>query len=265
MAPVKECGEYKIDEHSQRMLLELSRGEATTGELVAPGGFGEGEYQKVKYRMDEHLIPAGLVEEVPYSGRYEHNSTPRQFALTRAGREWLREQDELGFPATVEAAVEDAGEALEAAESAKSSVQNYRKKLNRINKRTKALKKRVDEIETVHKGLFGEDWVVDQHSEAIQDIEGELDELSREDDDKIESIEGDLNALKGDIEDRVNPALSELEALSEHWNDAHRDMESAKERVEALEAENEQLRARVEEIEQEMEGDKSLLSRILPF
>jgi uncharacterized protein YoxC len=157
MSPAFESKNYKIDEHSQRILLRLGdeRGEfgiadpnpydyLSTPVLVAATGFdGSGAAEKVKYRLEEHLIPAGLVEE---KERKKEQDT-RKFRLTMGGKDWLDNHEELGYAATLGEAIETAEKAAEDAQSAKESVQNYRSTVSELSDDVSNLESVVEELD----------------------------------------------------------------------------------------------------------------------
>lgn len=246
----------RIDEYSQRMLLEL-HGEASvgTGELVRAAGFEEGAYQKVKYRMEEHLIPAGLVRELPEESSRGPDRA-RRFTLTRDGSQWVSERfGDLGKPATVDEAVEDAGEALKAANSAKESVQKYRKRVHRWQKKVKAVEEDVEELQRVHRTAWGESWEVEQLHEKVDELSEGLEEIE------------ELEESVGEIEERVRVLEEEMRAVSEQHGELEKELTQLKRyfdsHQEEATRERRELEDRIWKVEQRQE--EGLLSRLWPF
>lgn len=137
----------RVDVPSQKILLRLNTEEwAFTGDLQDAAELAQNT--QVLYRMEEHLIPAGFVEEADRP-REDH---PRKFRLTTAGAEWLDQHKEtVARPASRVETQQMAHRAVEEAASAKESVQRYRKKVLRLKNRLEELeelKEKVPEIST---------------------------------------------------------------------------------------------------------------------
>lgn len=151
---------------------------------------------QVFYRVEEHLEPAGLVEEAARTGR-EGYVEPRRFRLTDEGKEWVTEQaSALAVPATREETQKKAGAAYEVAESARSSVQNYRKKVSRVKKRVEELDKAVAEIGNRQQGTEMHQVTVSRRS---SDNEEGLEELTE----RVEELERSI----GDLEDETSSMM----------------------------------------------------------
>lgn len=135
--------EVRVDTESKLILHEL-QGEDWVRGLDLRRAADLDENRQVFYRMENYLLPAGLVEE-----QARENSTEmRWFRLTREGRNWVdAHADELRLPTTREEIQEYAAEGYEAGTSAKESVQNYRKKVNRLKRRVERAEGTVEEVE----------------------------------------------------------------------------------------------------------------------
>lgn len=127
----------RVDKPSQKVLTRLNTNDwVHTGDLQDAAELSQNT--QVLYRMEKHLIPAGLVEEADRP----NTDYPRQFRLTKAGERFIREHSkEIAQPTDLLETQKMASEALNEASSAKQSVQDYRKKLYR-------LKQRIEEVET---------------------------------------------------------------------------------------------------------------------
>ena len=135
--------EVRIDTESKLILHEL-QGEDWVRGLDLRRAADLEENRQVFYRMENYLLPAGLVEEQAR----ESSGDMRWFRLTREGRNWVdAHADELRLPTTREEIQEYAAEGYEAGTSAKESVQNYRKKVNRLKRRVERAEGTVEEVE----------------------------------------------------------------------------------------------------------------------
>jgi len=256
MSPTLSYKSYRIDEHSQRMLLRLleADGAVGTGDLTQPSGFEEGAYNKVKYRIDTHLKPAGFVTELV--GRDESGRDgPRHFEITRVGERWVAEhQDQIGEVHSIAAAASEAAEALEAAESARDSVQSYRKKVSR-------LKGRVEDVE-----------------DDIGDLEGRMEDAKEE----RQSIKMIAKYARGKATsgERLEAVAERVAATEEQIAETDEELAELQSRVSALEEGMEKLRAEqnrmVEDINESFgkiekhldrlnEEDSGVLDRLSPF
>jgi chromosome segregation ATPase len=105
---------------------------------------GFDESRQVFYRMKNHLIPGGLVEEQ----ERENSTEMRMFRLTSHGAEWVEKRArELEMRTTREQIRNYALEGYEAGMSAKESVQDYWKKLHRLKRRVERAEEDIEEVE----------------------------------------------------------------------------------------------------------------------
>jgi uncharacterized protein (UPF0335 family) len=143
MAEILPEWEVRIDTESKLILHEL-QGEEWVRALKLRRAADLDENRQVFYRMENYLLPAGLVEEQAR----ESSDDLRRFRLTRQGRKWAEAHaDELRLPTTREEIQEYALEGYEAGTSAKESVQDYRKKLHRLKRRVERVEEDVEEVE----------------------------------------------------------------------------------------------------------------------
>jgi methyl-accepting chemotaxis protein len=150
MRQILYAGENRIDRPSQIILGALNTDEWMLGEPLRDAA-ELGQNQQVFYRMDNHLLPAGFVEEKPREDRPTGYQQARQFRLTERGADWVDEHTgEIARPATREETQQMAAQARDDAASAKASVQNYRKKLSRMKSHVEDLGDDLAEIDAEH-------------------------------------------------------------------------------------------------------------------
>lgn len=147
MSEILWAGDNRVDTASQRMLRAFLDSEVrNTSELRYEGDLSQNA--QVIHRVESHLIPAGLIEEIEREARRGGTKDVRRFRLTEGGREWVEEHEELIVePVTVDEAREMAREAVKEAESAKGSVQSYRKKVYDLRRKLEAAEERIGELE----------------------------------------------------------------------------------------------------------------------
>jgi methyl-accepting chemotaxis protein len=150
MSQILYTDENRIDRSSQIILGALNTDEWMFGEPLRDAA-ELGQNQQVFYRMDNHLLPAGLVEEKAREDRPAGYQQARQFRLTERGADWVDEHaGEIARPATRGETQQMAAEARDDAASAKASVQNYRKKLSRMKGYVEDLGDDLAEIDAQH-------------------------------------------------------------------------------------------------------------------
>lgn len=241
----------RVDRGSQKILMALNPSDWTnTGALRKVGELSQNS--QVLYRVEEHLIPAGLVEE--QKRRTEQDT--RQFRLTRSGELWLDEHHaDLIVPATRAETQEMASQAAEEASSAKESVQSYRKKVHRLKN---DVNDALDEVE--------EDF--QRHHSRLSNVEGRSHSNKRDVSDVSESVAGvsdRVDALEQHHEESVNRLGSRLSEQSSE--------------IEELRDANEELREEIEELREQVivsrlrvlmeamweEIDRAVIQRILDY
>jgi archaellum component FlaC len=143
MSEMLDTEGVKIDNQSQLMLWQLRNGEWERA-LTLRRAANLSENRQVFYRMENYLIPAGLVEEQPR----DNPDDMRRFCLTEKGEEWVKERgNQLQMPTTHEQIQKYALEGYEAGTDAKESVQNYRKKLHRLKRRVERAEEDIEHVE----------------------------------------------------------------------------------------------------------------------
>lgn len=227
MASALKSGGFKVDRPSQKMLLALNKRDGLRGSSLRKTA-ELSQNTQVFYRMEEHLIPAGLVEEQ----NRRHEQDQRRFSLTDGGASWLDAHEEVvAMPKSRVETQEMAHEALEEASSAKDSVQSYRQKVNRI-------KNDVEDVE--------DEWVEWQKDkdDAFSKLFFRTSILREDSDDQSDSIE--------EIECRV----SDIEAQREEYvrnmgnrvGKQEKRIEALQSSVSSLEKENAKLWAEIEKM-----------------
>lgn len=238
MSQVVEKGEYRVDRASQKILWALKGAGWTYGRPLRRAA-ELSQNTQVFYRMEQHLIPSGLVEEAERPDRDDGLEEPRQFRLTREGQQWVAEHaEELASPVTRAETQEMAREASEAAESARASVQNYRKQVHELKQRVSALEELVERVSSL-------EGTVEYQGGSI---------------DGLRSKKANTSDVE-ELEERLSGRLSEFEADHAAFEEkVDQGFENAGETFADLSADDETLRKRIEELEQEME--KSWTDRI---
>lgn len=221
--------ENRIDRASQKLLTRLASSDWLYGTNLRQAA-ELSQNAQVFYRMEEHLIPAGFVEEKERehergSGFHER----RQFRLTAKGQQWLDEHEyEVAVPKSRPETQEMAYDAKEAAESAKDSVQSYRKKLHR-------LKEKVEEsFEKVGNHL-------QQHDSRLMEVESRSANTKYRTQQLTEELE--------EVSDRVQDVERKREDLAELSSDRFDDQQTE---IDELGTQIEELQAEVVEINEEM-------------
>lgn len=230
-------GDYTIDRPSQKMLLALNNRDSLRGTSLRRTA-ELSQNSQVFYRMEEHLIPAGIVNE--HDRRHEQDQ--RRFSLTDSGASWLEaHEEEVAMPKSRIETQEMAHEALEKASSAKESVQSYRKKLNRLKTTTEddlddfseTLDKRLSRLRDVENRSSSNDYGLDIVSNDVDGVEGRVSTLESDHDDtrkwtkqrfesQQETIEALQKALRG--VQKENEALrDEIEKMQRGPMDRFRD------------------------------------------
>lgn len=217
MSQTLHTGEYRIDRPSQIILGGLNTDEWMFGEPLREAA-DLGQNQQVFYRMDTHLLPAGLVEEKPREDRSPGYEQARQFRLTDRGAEWVDDHaGEIARPATREETQRMVTEARDDAASAKASVQNYRKKLSRMKRHVEDIREDVAEVdrrhahdyeEIAHLGRVGEKAHNRAHENqrAINELREALDDHAT-----VETVD--------DLRDDVNTDERALTTLEDNLNE----------------------------------------------
>lgn len=204
MSEILQNKEVRIDNQSQLMLWQLRNGEWERA-LTLRRAANLKENRQVFYRMENYLIPAGLVEEHPR----ENPDELRRFRLTERGVDWVENRGKkLKMPTTHEQIQKYALEGYEAGTDAKESVQNYRKKLHRLKRRVERAEDDIEEVEDDQRENDKDVQYLRERSQAVRkrsirnnnwldSLQDEVDEQAR-----IETVE-DLKESVSRIEQRL--------------------------------------------------------------
>lgn len=221
--------ENRIDRASQRMLRGLAESEVlNTTELRHRTDLSQNA--QVSHRLENHLIPAGLVDEIEREARPGGTKDVRRFRLTTDGHEWVAERsEELDEVVTIEEVRAAAREARSDASSAKDSVQSYRRKVYQLKCQVDEVGEDIEELEewkenqvmttdmmwARYKETLREDQICDvvderlnealesvaEHAE-VQEMNGRIAEL--------ESVVGDLESELGVMREKLGVLEEEL-------------------------------------------------------
>jgi chromosome segregation ATPase len=218
MASRIEVDENRIDRPSQVMLGTLAETDGWVYGSRLRDAADVAENTQVFYRMEEYLLPAGLVEEREREPREEARQQPRQFRLTHAGAEWVDDHaDEIAQPATREEVQELAREGYDAATSAKESVQNYRKKLHRVKEQVEEVQDLQEQVEDVESQTGYQQGAIsgirqrslkneDNHEEFADEIR-EIVERQREEIDTLQQTNSALQQRLQTVEQKQQQAI----------------------------------------------------------
>jgi len=221
---------YRIDETAQICLRVLrDRREAvTTGELRQASDVEQ--TAQIRYRMDEYLTPANLVERGPdteSSGKGPESATWR---ITGEGVEWVDDHEQE---------IEDARDAAQIVDSLRIT----RGVVDRVNDRLDELEGDVDTIqERIHRTEGKADAVVEDSDEAYNRVTRRLGEFREELDSVGEDIE-ELEVRLGDLEDAVDEQEVRMQSVVEDTNEG---FSSMGERIERLDESVQEVRRRQE-------------------
>lgn len=224
MSQVLQAGGHRIDRPSQIILGGLKTQEWTLAKPLAE--LAElGQNTQVFYRMDNHLKPAGLVEEQEREDRPTGYEEPRRFRLTDEGELWVEgHAQEIDTPATRAETQHMARDAHDAAESAKDSVQSYRKKIHRLKGRVEELEELPDQVENHEDKLDArEDELSRLHSYASNNRHAR-----NENQESIEELRADLDTVQENLsntDDRLGRVERKLDALLRERATAERESE----------------------------------------
>lgn len=257
----------RIDRASQKILLRLNAYSWTIGRKLRETA-ELSQNAQVFYRMEEHLIPAGLVREEPRDdsgGRgYHHNR--RRFRLTQSGEEWLEEHHEVvARPASRTETQQMAYEALDTAESAKASVQSYRKKVHKIRDHVDGVNEAVEDAaqqfrsaersaKTAKTRAHEARQMSRRASTATTNMDERLQEVERDQERSEESFESRLDAHEGVIRD----LREETAQLREENNELRSDLDALRRQVIVY-----QLRSKFQEMWDMM--DRVVIRRVLDY
>jgi DNA repair exonuclease SbcCD ATPase subunit len=208
MSSALTVDENRVDRASQLMLRTLADKDGWVYGSRLRDAADMTENTQVFYRMEEHLVPAGLVEEHDREPREEGHQQPRQFRLTSFGANWVDDHaDEITQPITREEIQEMTHESYEAATSAKESVQNYRKKVHRLKERVEDLENLQERVEDIETQTGHQQSAIDgirqrglKNEEAHEEFADEMRETVERQRQEIDSLHETIAALQQRIE-----------------------------------------------------------------
>ena len=196
MVETLEKDGHRIDRASQVILRALNGDDEWVRGKTLREAADLSQNGQVFYRMEEHLLPAGLAQEAARTERDGHVE-PRQFRLTEEGAGWVEEHAEaLAIPTTLEETATKAGEAYEAAESARSSVQNYRKKLYRV-------KSRVDDLEELPERVRETETKLQYQAGSLDEIRSQTSEIDEAHEELRETVERQHEEIESLVEENA--------------------------------------------------------------
>lgn len=246
MPTISWSDDCQVDEYSQRMIETLVTEErAATSELAENSNLGNTDSgrRKVRYRLDEHLIPGGLVKEIQSADR------ERVFAQTDAALDFLAAHaDKIRESKTLDSVDETAKSALEIARDASETVdervssiagkvgsttqkvenlhdhadrnsENIRNLLNRLYEFQDSisdLSSRIDEVNNTQQEL----------QSAIEEVRTSVDEVEEPDsiDQQLEPIEDMTETLRHTLA----TAMDDIEQLETNQRSLEMEIESAR-------------------------------------
>jgi len=276
MPDLKEDIESDLDRASERILLELADKDAgrrislglagstnrlNTSELARSVGFDH--TGSAKYRLEEKLVPAGLVERIP--PEVDVGGAPVHWQLTKDGARWVEDnREDLEVPQTPEEAVDVAREARNVADQARTSAGS-------ANEEARKVRKEFDDLEgevraTLSAACDARDRAkshADRAEGVVDDLAADLREEAHQAADKVEKRS--VQPLRDDLDELDRVATREFSEASEERDELSQSFAELKEnvtersevnsqRIADLEKENNELRQEVDDLREELES-----------
>lgn len=198
----------KCDEISQMILSALyKRGRAATGQLREMIG---AKSRSIRHRIDEHLAPAGLVEEID---RREHaGNNERVFELTADGQMYVSDNwSELTHYARRREVLDATKETRDRLDLLHDRLDDIDRRVDRVDgeqtSHERRLSDRVDRMETSLGGEMG------QLRNRVEEAEEHLGCV----DERLTKIESRLDAVESDIDEHENRLTSVEQIAEEAW------------------------------------------------
>ena len=248
MSELLWVGENRVDRASQRMLEALAGTDVlNTTELRWKTNLSKNA--QVSHRLENHLIPGGLVKELEREARPGGTKDVRRFQLTATGCEWVADHAEtLAEPATIEEVRVASREARSDAASAKESVQSYRRKVHRLKRRVENVEGEIEELEDWRSSqVMTTDMMWARYKEALRE------------DQVYEAIDERLTEALEPVADRSDVRATD-EQVAELATTVER-LEAELETMRRLEDEVEALRGELDEVREEL--DRGFWDRLL--
>jgi DNA repair exonuclease SbcCD ATPase subunit len=235
MAPTLRYEDYRIDEISQQVLLNLQSGPEEITTLVETTDAED--YGNIKHRAEAHLIPAGLVIEM--------NTVQRKLRLTKSGQRFIDDMD-VGT-ISVDEIREVALDADEGVRELRDTVGDLQAEIDKIDFETIAdIEQRLDEFKDAHRYTVRDEWMVDYLFNTLSDVDNEVTELRERQETLIERIDR--------LEERAAAIESELEAQKRHIDDVEDQAETNEVNNQALLSSLADLEDRLDDVEERQES-----------
>lgn len=216
---------YRVDEVSQRALVELEeRGAVGTTGLAAAavGDVEDGSLRRVRYRMDEHLIPGGLASEV------ESDDDERVYELNPLGKRFLDEHrdavESVGvvreLAADAETAAEQAERAAERVDGMMSRIKSVEGTAGAASRDVSKLKDDLEELRDTVNGLRSEASSVEKRMKSVETRVSLARDDAREAAERSEEVEAEMEELRSEISetrDELSERIDDLEQRHEEF------------------------------------------------
>lgn len=182
-----EVGEHVVDRLSQKMLVALDDGPKKATELLDQADIDN--YGKLSHRMDQHLLPAGLVDEM--------HTVSRKFRITDSGREFV--QEHRLEVRTLDEVAEVALNNKNRAESISGTLGSLSSRVDDLEK-TKRVEPVAESLEDMRQALFlpaenrynsieKDRWLAEENMQQIGQLQGEMNSLQRRVDNLADKLE----------------------------------------------------------------------------
>ena len=227
MPTISHGEKYQIDKISQRMLAEMEQRDTVgTSGLVeaAVGSEISGASKRVRYRMDNHLIPSGLAREVPSSGQ------ERVFEMTSKGADFVDEHREaIESVGVVREMAADAENAARQAEEAAGRVDEIVSRLESVEgtagaatRDVSALREEIDEVQSEVATTRSEVSSVESRLKSLDSIvsiaSGNAEEAvvrSEKLEEEVETLRSEIKELQSSFQEQVSELEDRHETFAE--------------------------------------------------
>jgi chromosome segregation ATPase len=259
MPTISWSDDCQVDEFSQRMIETLVKKERTsTSELAENSDLRNTDAgrRKVRYRLDNHLIPGGLAKEIQSADR------ERVFAQTDASLDFLAAHaEEIQESKTLDSVDETAKSAIEIAKDASETVDE---RVSSIAGEVGATTQRVEDLKT-QSDQNAEN--ITQISNGLEHFDDSISELRNRIDDIDEiqdELEGDVDELHTAVDDIEVPddIAQRVEQMEDLTSTLRNFLTTAMADIEELEDEQQNLERDVEETESELEEFKNQIEQV---
>lgn len=244
---------HKLDDIAQKILVALYEGQTLTTSELREWTEAKNN-QIVKYRIDEHLRPAGLV--VKNGEKKVRNGAHPSYVWKLSypdGREWVDAHlEELEEPKTFEEVHEIAQSAHEAAQTAMDRVQDMEGGRGYVEKVRQELEGYLDDladledmVETAENAAENARAAYNQTQENQRDAAQAADDARRQADligGEIDSLRRDIDELESEHEDRADRLAERIEEVEDRQRDLG-------EFVEDLEARQQQISDQLDNVQ----------------